>query len=66
MFESVMGRGQLSMELSRIADEAHSARERLGELIRQAVELREWLAGLAAEPAPSRDDEAPRKLHSVQ
>ncbi len=53
------------MELSRIADEAHGARERLGELIREAVALREKLATFSAEPP--RGDEAPaRKLHSVQ
>ncbi|HZS40114.1 MAG TPA: hypothetical protein VFF06_24960 [Polyangia bacterium] len=68
MFVEVMGRGQLAMELSRIADEARSARERLVALIRQAVELRERLAALGDAPLP--DDtgaEAPaRKLHSVQ
>jgi hypothetical protein len=68
MFGGVMGRGQLAMELSRIADEARSARERLGELIREAVALREKLdAAAAAGAEPPRDDEAPAlKLHSVQ
>jgi hypothetical protein len=60
MFDQVMGRGQLAMELSRIADEARSVRERLAALIRQAVELRERLA------AVSDAGETPRKLHSVQ
>ena len=51
---------RLAEELTRFADEARAARERLRELARQAAELRERLA-----PTSTREEPA-RSMHSVQ
>ena len=54
---------RLATELTRIADEASSARERLRELIRQAMDLRARLSEHAADRASG---DAARKLEAVQ
>jgi hypothetical protein len=65
MFGDVMQSGLLAEELTRMADEARAARERLRELARQAAELRARLEPVASQTSGSAPDEK-RPLHSVQ